>query len=197
MSKIKVIILDEETESFELHAGCLKEVLSLLQLQKGEEFVTSLGRENYKYILADSSNYENMIALTPEVIFSEFTGYDSLFITKDIEGEEPASFGIALATFLGEGAGTAATLTTLGSIIAYTATFVALVAVSMAVSAVMSALSPTSEFSKDPSKQQESNLFNSAPIVRNQGGSVPLIFGNPYCGAVLISSGLTTEEVKV
>jgi predicted phage tail protein len=73
---------------------------------------------------------------------------------------------------------------------------IALLAISTGLNMLMSALSPTPEFSQDPAAaQNKSNLFNGAPIVRNQGGSVPLIFGNPYCGAVLISSGAFTEEV--
>jgi predicted phage tail protein len=191
MSKIKVILIGTETESFEFHANSLKEVLSLMQLQKGEEFVSSLIKEEHKFILANEKDYENMVALTPEVIFSSFEGFTDLYIIKEIEGDAPAGFAVTAAGFLGA---TGATATAL----AYVITFAALIAVSMAVSAVMSALSPTPEFGKDPSaQQQESNLFNSAPIVRNQGGSVPLIFGNPYCGAVLISSGLFSEEVTI
>jgi|688.fasta_scaffold15545_5 predicted phage tail protein len=191
MSKIKVIVIGADTESFEFHADSLKEVLSLMQLQKGEEFVSSLIKEEHKFILANEKDYENMIALTPEVIFSSFEGFTDLYIIKEIEGEEPISLGVSAAAALGA-TGAAATA------IAYAVTLVVLIAVSMAVSAIMSAISPTPEFGKDPSsQQQESNLFNSAPIVRNQGGSVPLIFGNPYCGAVLISSGLFSEEVTV
>lgn len=191
MSKIKVIFIGAETESFELHADSLKEVLSLLQLQKGEEFTSNLIKEERKFILANSKDYENMLPLTSEVLFSSFEGFDSLFIIKDIEGEAPAGFAVAAAAAMGA-TGAAATA------IAYVITAVVLIAVSMAVSAIMSALSPTPEFAKDPAaQQQESNLFNSAPLVRNQGGSVPLIFGNPYCGAVLISSGLFSEEVTI
>jgi predicted phage tail protein len=191
MSKIKVVLVGAEAESFEFYANSLKEVLSLLQLQKGEEFTSNLIKEECKFILANSEDYENMLPLTSEVLFSSFEGFDSLFIIKDIEGEEPISLGVSAAAALGA-TGAAATA------IAYAVTFVVLIAVSLAVSAVMSALSPTPEFAKDPSaQQQESNLFNSAPLVRNQGGSVPLIFGNPYCGAVLISSGLFSEEVTI
>jgi predicted phage tail protein len=134
-----------------------------------------------------------MIALTPEIATSSFDGFDTLLILPEIEveGEEP--FTIAAVLILGTSASTGAVIATAAVLAIVTS-----IAVSMAVSAIMSAISPTPEFGKDPSsQQQESNLFNSAPVVRNQGGSVPLIFGNPYCGAVLISSGLFSEEVTV
>jgi predicted phage tail protein len=192
MSKIKVILMQED-ESFELHANSLKEVLSLLKLQKDEEYVSKLVTENYKYVLVNGEDYENMIALTPEIATSSFDGFDTLLILPEIEveGEEP--FMIAAVLILGTSASTGAVIAT-----AAVLAIMASIAVSMAVSAIMSAISPTPEFGKDPSsQQQESNLFNSAPVVRNQGGSVPLIFGNPYCGAVLISSGLFSEEVTI
>jgi predicted phage tail protein len=192
MSKIKVILMQED-ESFELHANSLKEVLSLLKLQKDEEYVSKLVTENYKYVLVNGEDYENMIALTPEIATSSFDGFDTLLILPEIEveGEEP--FMIAAVMILGTSASTGAVIATAAVLAIVTS-----IAVSMAVSAIMSAISPTPEFGKDPSsQQQESNLFNSAPVVRNQGGSVPLIFGNPYCGAVLISSGLFSEEVTV
>lgn len=192
MSKIKVVLMQED-ESFEFHANSLKEVLSLLQLTKGNEYVSKLISEEYKYVLVNGEDYENMIALSPDIITSEFDGFDTLLILPEteVEGEEP--FMIAAVLILGTSASTGAVIATAAVLAIVTS-----IAISMAVSAIMSALSPTPEFAKDPSsQQQESNLFNSAPLVRNQGGSVPLIFGNPYCGAVLISSGLFSEEVTI
>lgn len=192
MSKIKVVLMQED-ESFEFHANSLKEVLSLLQLAKGNEYVSKLISEEYKYVLVNGEDYENMIALSPDIITSAFDGFDTLLILPEteVEGEEP--FMIAAVMILGTSASTGAVIATAAVLAIVTS-----IAISMAVSAIMSALSPTPEFAKDPSsQQQESNLFNSAPLVRNQGGSVPLIFGNPYCGAVLISSGLFSEEVTI
>lgn len=192
MSKIKVVLMQED-ESFEFHANSLKEVLSLLQLAKGNEYVSKLISEEYKYILVNGEDYENMVSLSPDIITSEFDGFDTLLILPEteVEGEEP--FMIAAVMILGTSASTGAVIATAAVLAIMTS-----IAVSMAVSAIMSAISPTPEFGKDPSGQQQtSNLFNSAPLVRNQGGSVPLIFGNPYCGAVLISSGIFSEEVTI
>lgn len=194
-NKLNVIIINEQADGFELSANSLKEVLSLLKLQKGAEFVKQLMDDNYKFILSDSLNPEKTIALSDVVIFSEFTGYDTLFIMKDIQGDEPVSIGTWMAVTLSSwGFGTAA-----GFVLTNAAIFgsIALTAISIGLNMLMSALSPTPEFSQDPAAQQNtSNLFNGAPIIRNQGGSMPLIFGNPYCGAVLISSGAFSEELS-
>ena len=193
---VNVIIVGAENEYYQLEASNLKDVLSLIKLQKGAEYLKMLMDEDYKFILSNSSNFEQSIALSPEVIFSDFEGYDTLFLLKDISGNEPVSVGSLLL---------AAFTATTGIEVAGISTFVvgligsiAIAGVMMGLNMLMSALSPTPEFSKDPAAQQNtSNLFNGAPIIRNQGGSVPLIFGNPYAGAVLISSGAFSEEVSV
>jgi predicted phage tail protein len=199
-AKLNVVILSgENPEVFELFASNIKEVVSLLRLQKGDSFADELLNNNYKFVLADSTREDSFVALVPEVVFSSFEGFDSLFIVPEIEGEFPlaltglwASVATA-ATSAGLSAGTAVFLAEAAVLLANA---VLAIGLSMGLQMLMSALSPTPEFSSDPAAaQNKSNLFNGAPIVRNQGGSVPLIFGNPYCGAVLISSGAFTEEV--
>jgi predicted phage tail protein len=189
-AKLNVVILSgENPEVFELFASNIKEVVSLLRLQKGDSFADELLNNNYKFVLADSTREDSFVALVPEVVFSSFEGFDTLLIVPEIEGNEPISITVSAAAAMGL-TGTAATIA------AYAMTAVIYMAVSIGLNMLMSALSPTPEFSSDPAAaQNKSNLFNGAPIVRNQGGSVPLIFGNPYCGAVLISSGAFTEEV--
>jgi predicted phage tail protein len=192
-AKLNVVILSgENPEVFELFASNIKEVVSLLRLQKGDSFADELLNNNYKFVLADSTREDSFVALVPEVVFSSFNGFDTLLIVPEVEGNEPISATSAIAI--------AASAATSGVISAATAAFimntVIMMAISIGLNMLMSALSPTPEFSQDPAaSQNKSNLFNGAPIVRNQGGSVPLIFGNPYCGAVLISSGAFTEEV--
>lgn len=191
--EIKVIFIPEtgEKETFELYANNIADVISLLRLQKDEEFITNLLNTGYKFILADSKDSDNAIALMPEVVLSDFSGYDTLYIIADISGEIPLAAGAFLAGAMGA-TGMAA------SVAGFAITMVLNMALSMALQAIMNALAPTPEFSGDPaSTQNTSNLFNGAPIVRDQGGSMPLIFGNPYCGAVLISSGAFTEEVTI
>ena len=194
-NNMKVIYIKGETpEIFDVHGNSIKELLSIISISKGDEFIAEIVENNYKFILANSSTLDDKdsyVPLMPEVLFTEFTGYDTLFIIADIEGNEPISITVTAAAAMGL-TGAAATAA------AWAMTAVIMMAVSMGMSMLMSAISPTPEFSKDPAAtQNKSNLFNGAPIIRDQGGSVPLIFGNPYAGAVLISSGAFTEEVAV
>ena len=205
-AKLNVVLLQGETpEVFELFASNIKEVISLLRLQKGDEFVNELLDNKYKFVLANSKEEDNFVALVPEVVFSTFEGFDTLFIVPETEGEIPAAaIGWAAGALMTASAGAGALGGAMASIAAFMATYATAIAavlsigLSIGLNMLMSALSPTPEFSSDPAAtQNKSNLFNGAPIVRNQGGSVPLIFGNPYAGAVLISSGSFTEEVTV
>jgi predicted phage tail protein len=190
-AKLNVVILSgENPEVFELFASNIKEVVSLLRLQKGDSFADELLNNNYKFVLADSTREDSFVALVPEVVFSSFEGFDTLLIVPEVDGETGIEIGMAAAMAMASATGLS-----LGTAILIINT-IALMAFSIGLNMLMSALSPTPEFSQDPAaSQNKSNLFNGAPIVRNQGGSVPLIFGNPYCGAVLISSGAFTEEV--
>jgi predicted phage tail protein len=190
-AKLNVVILSgENPEVFELFASNIKEVVSLLRLQKGDSFADELLNNNYKFVLADSTREDSFVALVPEVVFSSFEGFDTLLIVPEVDGETGIEIGMAAAMAMASATGLS-----LGTAMLIINT-IALMAFSIGLNMLMSALSPTPEFSQDPAAQQnKSNLFNGAPIVRNQGGSVPLIFGNPYCGAVLISSGAFTEEV--
>lgn len=189
---IKIIVLGEQAEEFNLEARSLREILSLLKLQKGKEWTDALVTTKYKYILAKENDWDNVKALAPEVVLSDFDGYDYLVIVPEVSGEEPFSISFAML-------GTTAALATTGELIAaYAITAVLTIAASYAISTVMSLLSPTPEFTTDPgSKQQTSSAFSGAPIIRNQGCSVPLVFGTPYCGGVLISSGLFSEAKTV
>lgn len=177
--KVKFFGELSEYGEIELNASSMKEILSLTELTLGRPLVDKLLTEKYYFILANSLKLDDVVPLAPEVIFSDFTGYDSIYIIPELEGEITAAMLAPL--LVGWAAVAAATVINL--------------AIAVGLNMIMSAISPTPEFSSDPAySQNKSNLFNGAPIVREQGGSVPLIFGRPYCGGVLISSGLFSEE---
>jgi hypothetical protein len=178
-------VLDKFPEiELEVKSGNLKEIFSLMQLHYGKEYIETVINNPFFYVLGKNNDPDASLALQPEILFSDFEGYDTLYIFPEVTGEIPV---VAVAAVLGVSA-TSAT--------AIIVTAVINIALSVALNMLMSMLSPTPEFSKDPAYSQNvSNLFNGAPILREQGGSVPLIFGNPYCGGFLISSGLFTEEL--
>ncbi|MCK9622881.1 MAG: hypothetical protein M0R47_20390 [Methylobacter sp.] len=174
-------------DEFEFEVSSIKEVLSGLKLHKGQEYTNNIIENNYKYILIPSDETESPIPLMPDVILSNLAEFPLLLIIPDIEGEVPAAAIIAIGASAG---------VTIGATAATIIAAVVNIAISMALNMVMSLLSPTKEFSSDPSSAQKnnSNLFNGAPLIREQGGSVPLAFGEGFAGGVLISSSLTTVE---
>jgi hypothetical protein len=175
-------VLDKPEVDLEVKSNNMKEILSLLKLHFGQEFTDTIINNPFFFVLGNSQDEKDLLVLSSEVLFSDFSGYDILHIYPEASGEIVAAAVMAVLA--------------VSEAVATVIAVVVNIALSIGLNMLMSMLSPTAEFSKDPAYSQNvSNLFNGAPIIREQGGSVPLIFGNPYCGGILISSGLTTEEL--
>lgn len=183
---VKLCYSLQRFEIIETPYNHLKEILSFLKLTKGKEFTDSLINTNYVYMLEDAEG--TIIPLHPEVILSELPKNSTLIALPEVLGH-----GTAIVIALGIAGSTAAAITVTGAIVAAIINIV----ISLAITFLISLLSPTPEFSDDPSQAQlkQSNLFNGAPMLRNQGGSVPIVYGNPFAGGVLISSGVSTEDI--
>ena len=163
----------------------LRSILNHIKQLQGAEFTAELVANQAKYVLIDSTNRLKPVALSYELTLQDFSMFDTLLIVRDIEGEGEA---IAVGAF-GMTAGAVSTAI-VGAVIN--------IALSIALSYAIQALSPTPEFNTDPAATQvdvrTSNLFNGAPLIREQGGITPLIFGCPFAGGVLISTGITTSD---
>lgn len=190
---VRVVNSLEDIDSFDVNLKNIREILNYIKFVKGKEYTDKIINEKFNYILVDSKENLEPLVLLPEVILSDIIGYDTLFIVTDIKGEEPISattgFVVAISAATGISAGA----------VAFVANMAIMMAVSFALNTVMSLLSPTPQFSSDPSTSQtkQSNLFNGAPAIREQGGSMPIIFGNCFCGGVLISSSVQTYDTPV
>lgn len=187
--KVNVVLSLRNVDKFEIDTTGIKNILSYIKNIKGETYINNLMEGNFKYILTDSTEKLKPIALMPEVIFSDFTGYDNIYIIHEICGE-----GTAILIAIGA----ASSATAIGASIPLSIAALTInLAISIAISFVISLLSPTPEFSSDPGlvDRKQSNLFEGAPLIREQGGSVPIIFGKPFFGGVLISSGISTEDI--
>jgi predicted phage tail protein len=149
--------------------------------------------------------------LTPTTIYSDINLYEELHIVPVIEGELPiipllAAWAATAGGIAATAIGSASVALGLGTLSAGMATFIigavgaivqlgVTMGISMAVSAIMT---PDSSFGSDPAKaQKQSKMFNTALTITEQGGSVPLTYGNPFCGGVLISSGITSSDIGV
>ncbi len=187
---VKVFSTLNEWDEFDINSSSIKEILNYIKSVKDKSYTDNLLENNFKYLLVDSTGEMETLALFPEVIMSELPPYDSLYIIPEISGNAPIT-ALALVD-----AGIFAEVGFAASATAFALNIVVAVAASYAINTVMSLISPTPTFSNDPSQSQkyESQLFNGAPMIREQGGSVPIILGNPFCGGVLISSSITTAD---
>ena len=190
---------------FELFTDSFREILNHIKHQIDESITESLLVDKHVFLGKVEDNYQ---PIDKEGLFTELALYNEIVIIKTHEGEDPITATIALAAsyaggMVATGVGMASAAMGLGALSAGVATgIITTVAtivevgitmgLSMAVSAI---LTPDSSFSGDPSQSQNnSKLFNQSTITREQGGSVPLCYGNPFCGGVLISSGITSKE---
>lgn len=191
--------LNEPVE-FETKLTFIKEILNEIKQKYGETVSDTLAYTPQLYF----STKDNLLSvIKPEALTSELDPNGSLLILPAIEGEEPISATMLATMAASMVSSSSAVLATMGAYISTYAVAIAAVAntiigigVSMGISAIMA---PDTNFGDDPARAQakrDSNLFNSAPTITEQGGSVPICYGNPFCGGVLISSSLTSTDVK-
>lgn len=181
-----IIVKGNEKYISEVASNDIRLILSIARLHHGDGVVDHVIGNDYKYVLVDSTGKLEPIGLPLEMLQSDFEGFDTLFILEDISGNFNPAIVIAMLAEVG-----VAVSTTSAMVISAIANTV----LSFAVSALMNMLSPTPEFNGDPSgKQKSSNLFNGGVLTREQGGSVPFLFGNCFCGGVVISAGNRTTD---
>lgn len=204
---VKVYTSANECKELETSKSYIKEILNELKQKFGEEVTNELLYNKYFYFLLLQGE---VIAIKEELLGSELSGYDELVIVKEVEGGLPllpalaamaASVGSAVAAGIGTLSialtGTVISASAFATI-ASTVAAIVQVGISVGISIGLNAIfAPDSSFKSDPSKSQgkQSKIFNNAPVIREQGGSVPVVYGNPYCGGVLISSSISSEDV--
>jgi predicted phage tail protein len=176
----------DKYEPIELAVGSLPQILAGVRHVYGQELTDILWQNNHYYLLQKGDDLESIVALHPNMIAADIGEYDTVLVVPDISGEGE---WIAVAV-IGIAAGSA-TAAIVGAIIN--------IAISLAISFIIQLLSPTLSFEEDPAQAQklESSLFNGAPTIREQGGSLPIVVGNCHCGGVLISAGISSEERRL
>jgi len=176
---------DDYNQGFDLEASNISQVLAGLKGMIGLDRHSDIMTSPYGYLLRSG---EDIICMDGRLMDMDLSEYDELIIVRETEGEAVALGGYLISTFAITGA------------VAVAATYaISFIVVGVAIGALMSALSPTPQFNSDPSAAQaehlSSSLFNGPPNIREQGGSVPLIYGTAYAGGVLIAGSVKTEDV--
>jgi len=178
--------LRETCEDVNIEVANIQQALAGLKQVHGQKVTDHILSNKFYYFLAREDKPNEMVPLCEGLLTMSFNDFDLLLIVPDIGGDVlyvVAILGVALFT------------TTSLTIAVITAVIIN-VAIALALGFLMQMLSPTPEFDSDPSEAQrkESSLFNGAPNIREQGGSVPWGMGESYAGGVLISAGLYNED---
>lgn len=181
----------ENQPEIELEAENFQQLLAGLQYRLGAKTMAELSATKVYWLLGKGSDKEDLLVLRPDLQIFNFGCYDTLYIIPEVSGDIPVPLLLIglLASATGMSTATAGlVLAAIGNML-----------IATAISAVVQLLSPTPEFKVDPSEAQnnKSSLFNGAEPVLEQGGSVPLIYGEAYCTGVLISSALYNEEEEL
>lgn len=101
------------------------------------------------------------------------------------------------ASFMGAAMGETLATTGIGSMISYGS--IASMGVSMALSGAFQALSPTPKAQdyagRESPDQRSSFLYNGPVNTVEQGATIPLVYGKMRTGSVLVSAGLSVEQI--
>jgi predicted phage tail protein len=195
---VKIYSTVNDFIEFETELKDTREIFNSIKHTYGEDVTDKILYSGHVFVGIVGDRVDS---LTATALISDINLYEQLHIIPAIEGEEliTASMIAAAATSMGgAAAGAAVSATIVGGItvagaIACVMNTAILIGLSMAVSAIMT---PDTSFGSDPSQaQKQSKIFNTALTITEQGGSVPLTYGNPFCGGVLISSGITSTNV--
>jgi predicted phage tail protein len=174
------------------------EISNLLQLKDylcvNDAEVWSLMKDmQMAYVVGDSTEKLKEQILYKNMLKTSITSYDTLVICEKIEGEFIATLTAFLAiqlVLMGMG-GFAAVMT------ATVVTGLLVMGAVYGLGQLLMMLVPTPNMgNNDPSKKKDL-MFNGIPNIAEQGGSVPLIFGECLFGGVLIGNTLTTVGFKV
>lgn len=181
-------------ETIKIPYSNIRQILAYIKFVRGVEVSNDILNNEYCYLV--SKNGGKPVELLKEVILSDLSDYDTLYIIKSINGEVPVA--LVAAAFYGTGAAGAAAFAaagTMATIGVYALAAVINIGLSIGLQYLMNALSPTPH-TKDPVQAQQnvSNLFNGARIINEQGGVVPLAYGECFAGGTLISSSVTTAQ---
>lgn len=139
-------------------------------------------------IVCENGNVETAYSIKPETMNMKFGKTQNVHIVADVEGAGIEAAVAAFYVYLGASAAVAATL----------ATITINIAVSVVLGAVAQALAPSPDTSgngNEKADQRASLIFNGPVNTVAQGGCIPLVYGECLTGSVVISAGVSVEEL--
>lgn len=145
------------------------------------------------YAIFDDTNTLKEQILFPSMLGTDITAYSTLVITEKVDGEFIATIAF-LATYA-----VWASIAIFGTALFSGAAAMWVIGLALVIGfgMLMQMLVPTPNMgNNDPSKKKDL-MFNGIPNISEQGGSIPLIFGECLFGGVLIGNTLSTVDFKV
>ena len=177
---MKIIFYTPEyEESFEANIPNLVQLYDYLRVNKPKIF-KEVSTKELCYSLYDA-NKEKAFSILPTMLDFDLTEYKVLVVCQKLEGA--AIFSGIVSAMLAAGASmtaavSVATVVTVGLVIG--------------LGMLVRALSPQNKLDNNQDPSLLSKLFNGVPNITEQGGSVPVVFGNCLFGGVRI--GLRLEQ---
>lgn len=194
---MKVFIAFGETkETFETNINGLGQLKDYLTSQR-KDLLEILDNNKLVYALADTSGKKKPVAISSRIAGTDFKGYDLLVISEKVQGQAFVSATAAGLVLGAASAAAAAGAATSTIILATVINAVIYAALAYALGQLIQLLTPHTKVSQasDPAQVQRNLIFNGIQNVKEQGGSVPMVFGTCLCGGVVISTKITTTSL--
>jgi hypothetical protein len=186
---MQVIYYSENgVERFNLQILNLVQLYDYLRVNKPIVF-KEVSERNLCYTVYEGIK-EKAYPILPTMLEYDISNYDILVICPKLSGEMFFTT-IALSIAASIAASTAISLAT-ATIIGYAVATVIYVGVIIGLGMLVRALSPQNKLDNNQDPSNLSKLYNGVPNITEQGGSVPVVFGNCLFGGVRI--GLRLEQ---
>lgn len=162
-----------------------------------EGFEAELRKGAYRILRVMSDG--SLISHSERDLQLEFGSATTLRIEPTVKGSKSGLFNIVLGVIL-VGAAFAFTGGVLSATVfsAFGATVtgsqLALIGGLMALSGAASMISPQMQANPSSTNEPASFMINTPTNWAEQGHPVPLVYGNPFCGSIVVSNGITTED---
>jgi predicted phage tail protein len=141
-------------------------------------------------IVCVADDIKKAYSIKEEFLHVPFGKVKDVYLVHDVEGAGIETALVAFFVEMGASAAVAATLATISINLA----------VSVVLGVVAQALAPSPDTSGNGNEKPEergSLIFNGAVNTEAQGGALPVVYGQCLTGSVVISAGVTDEEIPV
>lgn len=195
MTKLRTIVLHGALKKFseeplELAVQDSQEVFSALKSRfpRFKEFMWE--HPTFHIILTDKDR-ANPRAIHPEFFKSPFIKCEEIHLFPAVDGA-----GVEIAAYL---AGVLEAWGASAAVAAVVATIVVNVAISLVIGAITNMLAPQTKTdgTSESASERPSFLYNGPVNVTEQGYQVPIVYGTHMTGSVVVSAGVTVEQIPI